>query len=85
MRKWASKWFDLPQDVTSDVPRVEVIGNERLKIENHRGVALFSPRQLIMKAKIGAIHITGDQLCIKAIYPEVVWVEGMIYEVKYQK
>lgn len=82
MRKWASKWFDLPPDVTSDVPRIEMIGPFRLQVENHQGVEHFSSRELKLRINQGCLAITGDSLKIKAIYPEVVLVEGNIHELK---
>jgi sporulation protein YqfC len=83
MRKWVSEWFDFPPDVTNEVPRIEMIGSYRLQIENHQGIEHFSPNEVRLRTKRGIILIHGEQLKIKAIYPEVVMMEGMIQEVKY--
>lgn len=85
MRKWASEWFDLPPDVTSEVPRIEMIGPYRLQIENHQGVEHFSNQEIRLRLKKGFLVIVGEKLKIKVIYPEVVQIEGMIAELRYMK
>ncbi|MBA4493154.1 sporulation protein YqfC [Paenactinomyces guangxiensis] len=85
MRKWASEWFDLPPDLTSEVPRIEMIGPFRLQVENHRGMYHFSNREIKLKIHQGSIIIAGENLMIKAIYPEVVLIEGTIHELRYEK
>lgn len=85
MRKWASDWFDLPPDVTSEVPRIEMIGPFRLQIENHQGVIHFSNREMKIKVSQGQLAIMGEKLKIKAIHPDVIWVEGTIHELRYIK
>jgi sporulation protein YqfC len=85
MRNWASKWLDLPLDVTNEVPRIEMIGSSRLQIENHLGVDQFSKNKMSIKIKQGVIGISGKELKIKAIYPGVISIEGEIQEIKYIK
>lgn len=75
--------LDLPQDVVFDLPRVTLIGNMQLYVENHRGVLHFSETQLKLALTHGCMEIRGKQLSIRAILPEEVFIEGFIDEVKY--
>jgi len=75
--------LDLPQDVVFDLPRVTMIGNMQLYVENHRGVLHFTETYLKLALTHGNIEIYGAQLSIRAILPEEVFVEGVIREVKY--
>jgi sporulation protein YqfC len=75
--------LDLPQDVIFDLPRVTMIGNMQLYIENHRGVLHFSDSYLKLALTHGNIEIYGKQLSIRAILAEEVFVEGFIDEIKY--
>ncbi|WP_309863196.1 sporulation protein YqfC [Desmospora profundinema] len=84
LRKIASDWLDIPPDVAANVPRVQMVGPYRLHIENHRGVESFSETALTLKTDQGALVITGRRLVIQAIYPEEIWVEGEISQVRYQ-
>jgi sporulation protein YqfC len=85
MRKWVSEWFDFPPDVTSEVPRIEMIGSYRLQIENHQGIEHFSPGEMKLRTKQGLLQVSGEQLQVRAIYPEVVIMTGIIHEVRYLK
>ncbi|MBC8080939.1 MAG: sporulation protein YqfC, partial [Gorillibacterium sp.] len=41
LRTFATTMLDVPQDVVHDLPRITMIGNRQLYIENHRGVLQF--------------------------------------------
>jgi sporulation protein YqfC len=81
--KWSTDMLDLPQDVIFDLPRMTMIGNMQLYIENHRGVLHFSEEYLKLALTTGNIEIHGKHLSIRAILPEEVFVEGFIDEIKY--
>lgn len=78
-----AKMFDVPQDVALDLPRITVIGNNQLLIENHRGVIVFSEELLKLRLAKGSMEIRGKQLVIRAIYSEEVYVDGQVSDIKY--
>jgi sporulation protein YqfC len=85
-RKWSeftASLLDLPQDVVQDLPRVTMIGNVQLYIENHRGVLHFASDRLLLKLTRGKLEVKGQQLVIRAILPEEVFVEGNIEGISY--
>lgn len=84
LRKMASDWLDIPLDVAANVPRVLMVGSYRLHVENHRGVESFGENKLVLKTDQGALIVTGQRLQIQVIYPEEIWVEGEISEVRYR-
>jgi sporulation protein YqfC len=89
MRRWKRKFqkfaqvLDLPQDVVFDLPRMTMIGNMQLYVENHRGVLHFSDDLLTLKLSKGKLEVIGKQLVIRAILPEEVFIEGFINDLKY--
>lgn len=85
MRKWASDWFDLPVNVTSDAPRIEIIGTMTMQVENYQEIEKFNANELQLKVKTGTLKIEGERLKIKAIYPEVIWIEGQIQGFRFQE
>ncbi|MBN2983309.1 sporulation protein YqfC [Cohnella algarum] len=78
LRRWTARILDLPQDVVLDLPRVTMIGGLQLTVENHRGVLHFSPGSLRLAMERGELEITGNDLVIRAIGTEEVFVEGTI-------
>ncbi|NOU85196.1 sporulation protein YqfC [Paenibacillus sp. LMG 31460] len=86
-RKWnqfTAKILDLPQDVVQDLPRITMIGNVQLYVENHRGVLHFSSEKLKLELTKGTLEVFGKQLVIRAILSEEVFIEGLIDHVKYE-
>jgi sporulation protein YqfC len=83
INQFAAKLLDLPQDVVMDLPRMTMIGNMQLYIENHRGVLHFSSDVLKLALSKGRLEVYGSQLSIRAILTEEVFIEGVIHDIKY--
>ncbi|MFD2612746.1 sporulation protein YqfC [Paenibacillus gansuensis] len=83
LRKFTANVLDLPQDVIFDLPRVTLIGNMQLYIENHRGVSEFTSEMLRLSLSKGAMEIYGKNLVIRAILTEEIFIEGEVSGVKY--
>jgi len=88
VKKWSENWrkiaagvLDLPKDITMEMPRITMIGQYQMYIENHRGVLHFSDKELRLLLTKGQLLIKGSNLVIRAILPEEVLVEGMIHQV----
>jgi sporulation protein YqfC len=85
LNQWAANMLDLPQDVVHDLPRITMIGNVQLYIENHRGVLHFSSDRLQLALSQGKLDIRGKDLTIRAILTEEVFIEGTIDDIQYTK
>lgn len=83
LQKWTQEMLDLPQDLLFDLPRLTLIGNKELHIENHRGVRHFSAEKLILSLTQGSMEITGSGLSIRAIQSSEVTIEGTINNIQY--
>lgn len=81
--QWTAKLLDLPQDVVMDLPRMTMVGNVQLYIENHRGVLAFSGDELKLALSKGRLEVYGSNLVIRAILTEEVFIEGIIQDIKY--
>ncbi|MFS0644138.1 sporulation protein YqfC [Siminovitchia sp. 179-K 8D1 HS] len=84
-RKWMTNKMELPPDVLMDLPRVTIIGQIHIYIENHKGLLAFSDRELRLLLKQGQLLIKGKSFVIKTILPEEILLEGRIEEVLYLK
>jgi len=83
VRNWMTKKMDLPQDVMMDLPRITMIGQIHIYIENHRGLLAFTDKELRLLLKQGQILIKGNGFVIKTILPEEILLEGKIDQVIY--
>lgn len=82
-KQWITDQMDLPSDVLMDLPRLTMIGQLHLYIENHRGVLKFSQEELRLLLAQGQLLIRGEQFVIKTILPEELLLEGKIDSVVY--
>jgi len=83
VRNWMANKMDLPQDVMMDLPRITMIGQIHIYIENHRGLLAFTDKELRLLLKQGQLLIKGKTFVIKTILPEEILLEGKIDQVIY--
>jgi sporulation protein YqfC len=83
LRRLAARVMDLPADVTMEMPRVTMIGQIHMYIENHRGVLQFTDKELRLLLTKGQLLIRGEKLVIRAILPEEVLIEGKVIAVQF--
>ncbi len=84
VNKWLMQNLDLPADVVMDLPRITMIGQIHIYIENHRDVKAFSNEQLALILKQGTLLIKGSDFVIKTILPEEILLEGTISSVYFE-
>ncbi|BFH67703.1 MAG: sporulation protein YqfC [Paenibacillus dendritiformis] len=83
LRQWSVNWFDLPQDMITDMPRLVMTGNRKLVVENHQGILHFSDQHMRLALAAGQLEVYGTGLTIRAIYTEEICIEGVINDIKY--
>ncbi len=75
--------FELPHEILLDLPRVTLVGNAQLYIENHRGVIAYDENQVRLSVKNGEIVVRGERLQIKNLLEEELLIKGMIEGLSY--
>lgn len=80
--KITAQLLDMPHDVVYDLPRLTLIGDRQLYIENHRGVVHFSNERLRLALSKGELEVTGSSLVIRTIWTEEVFIEGEITNIQ---
>lgn len=85
IRRLTARVLDLPEDVVLDLPRITMVGPFQVMIENHRGVIHCSERLLRLALNQGELEIQGENLIIRRIMTEEVFLEGTIHSLKFVK
>ena len=75
--------LDIPQDIVLDLPRITMLGNKQVLIENHKGIIEYTSLLVRIKLNQGELLIHGMNLLLGNLQAEQILVEGMIQEVKY--
>ncbi|MFA9558779.1 sporulation protein YqfC [Evansella sp. AB-rgal1] len=85
LKRWMTEQMDLPADVMMDLPRVTLIGNFHIYIENHKGVIRFTREELRLRLTEGELLVVGNEFIIKNILPEEILLEGVIEDIRFIK
>ncbi|TLS39360.1 sporulation protein YqfC [Pseudalkalibacillus caeni] len=83
VKRWMTKRLDLPADAVMDLPRITMVGQLHIYIENHQGVLRFSNEELRLLLKQGQLLVKGKDFVLKNILPEEILLEGKIEQVLY--
>jgi sporulation protein YqfC len=83
MKRWITDKLELPADIVMDLPRITMVGQIHIYIENHQGLLTFSDKELRLLLKQGQLLVRGEQFVIKTILPEEILLEGKINQVIY--
>ena len=74
----ASHMFDVPADVLSGLPRIELIGSEELRMEQHRGILAYGPDEIHVSGGKLVVQVRGEQLELRAMTPTELLITGKI-------
>ncbi|AEF17536.1 sporulation protein YqfC [Thermoanaerobacterium saccharolyticum] len=73
---------DFPKDVLLNLPKITVIGNTQITVENHRGIIEYIPERIRINSTIGMIRITGKNMIINSVMTEILVITGKILNIE---
>lgn len=76
--------FDLPKDVVLNLPKITIIGNNEITIENHKGIILFESDIIKVNTKVKVINIQGENFEILYIGDSTITISGKFKSVSYE-
>ncbi len=79
------KLFDIPEDIMSDVPKVTVLGFNKMLIENYKSVLDYQDFFIRIKMSIGLININGFQLQMNEMTQDALMITGIIDSIDFEK
>jgi len=84
LRQRLANAFELPSDVVLDLPRIVLVGNIQVVIENHRGLIEYSPGRIRVGVDAGQVVLTGEGLVIGTAGAEDMIILGRITGLEYR-
>lgn len=85
IKKGIAEVFDIPKDIVLNLPRIVIIGQLQIYIENHDGVQEFKDDFIKLRVPQGIIEIKGSNLVIRNIYSEDLILDGEITSIEFKK
>ncbi len=75
--------LDLPKDIVLDLPRLTVLGDLQIRIENHRGLVEFESTRAVFSMVKGKVVIEGEELTIGTISAEEIIITGQLKQITF--
>lgn len=83
VRERFTEMLELPKDLVLDRPKLTLIGNRDLMIENYKSVLEYDAGILRINTGSGIIRIAGSDLSIREITSEDIVISGMVRSVEF--
>ncbi|RKD34733.1 sporulation protein YqfC [Thermohalobacter berrensis] len=78
-----SEMLELPKDIVLDLPKITMIGNLQIYIENHKGIIEYNKQRIRINTNNGLLRIIGKNLSIRTIVTEEIIIAGEIESVEF--
>ena len=73
--------FDLPADVVAGVPRVELVGDRELRMENHKGILAYGPQEIHISGGVFGVRVCGEGLELRTMNALELLITGQITDI----
>lgn len=83
VKSTVSEIFELPKEITLNMPKINMIGNNQMLVENHRGIIEYTPSLIRVNSTIGVIRIQGNELSLRNIGAEDIMISGEIRSIEF--
>lgn len=83
-REIISERLDLPKEIVLNVPKITIVGNDEITIENHKGIVLFDRTIIKINTKVKVINIEGENFEILYIGDSTITVSGKFKSISYE-
>lgn len=73
--------FDLPADALAGLPKLELVGDRELWVENHRGILAYGDREIHVSGGAFLVKVTGEGLELRAMTGLELLITGEIRQI----
>ena len=74
--------LDLPADALAGLPRLELVGDKELRMENHKGILAYGSEEIHISGGIFVVEITGSGLELRAMTGLELLITGRIEQIR---
>ena len=77
----AAEVFDLPADAVAGVPRLELVGERELRVENHKGILAYGREEIHISGGVYIIKVVGQELELRAMTGLELLITGKVLQI----
>ena len=79
------KIFDIPEEITSDIPKITVLGFNKMLIENYKCILEYQDFFIRIKMSIGLIDINGFNMKMEEMTKDDLIITGNIESIDFEQ
>ncbi|MCL5935687.1 MAG: sporulation protein YqfC [Firmicutes bacterium] len=83
LKRQMSDMLEIPSDIIMDLPKIVLIGDLQLFIENHRGIVEYSAENVRVNVGDYEVAVSGEDLLLRNILPDEICLEGRIKGIQF--
>lgn len=73
--------FDLPADAVAGLPKLELVGDKELRVENHKGILAYGREEIHVSGGAFLIKVAGEELELRAMTGLELLITGRIRQI----
>lgn len=83
-QKKLDKLLDLPEEISTDEPKITVLSFEKLVVENYKGILEYDENLIKVSTYIGIVNIIGKNLTLNEMTVDDVMIMGNIDAIDFE-
>lgn len=82
MRSLFTDILELPEEISLDLPKIVLLGNQRLSVENHKGIISYGKNEVKLRVNDGYLVALGNNFVLKGINQTDLFLQGEILNLR---
>lgn len=78
-----SEILDIPSDILTGFPRIELLGDREMRMENHKGILAYGSEEIHISGGKLVVRVRGSGLELRAMDPAQLLITGHIDGVEF--
>lgn len=79
------KLFDIPEELTNDIPKITILDFNRMMIENYKCILEYQDYFIRIKMSTGLVNVNGFKLVMNEMTKDDLIITGTIESVDFEK
>lgn len=85
LQKKLANLLEIPDDIVLDLPRITILGNAQMLVENHKGIVEYAHEYVRIRLNRKELIIVGTGLTLGNLQAEELIIEGEINELRFEE
>lgn len=78
VQRMMAEVLEIPEDLAMDLPRITLVGNINLNVENHKGIISYTASEVRLRVSEGYLVARGRDFSLRSISRTDVYLAGEI-------